>query len=147
MNSSNCDAKYLMPGYIYAVISIVAIRENPKYSSELIIYNTKFMPEISISNKYEYFKIGGPYNKAITFFIPLISKDVILRLGYSSLQNHKYVLIYQNNLENIFYNHTIHENKYDGYIKLTKGYSYYIQIHYHKYDIDKQEFLFQFPSI
>ena len=35
-------------------ISIVAIRENPKYSSEVIIYNTKFMPEISISNKYEY---------------------------------------------------------------------------------------------
>ena len=30
------------------------------------------------------------------------------------------MLIYQNNLENIFYNHTIHENKYDGYIKRQK---------------------------
>ena len=145
VNSNKCDGQYLMPGYIYAVISIVATTENPEYSSELIIYNTKFMPEISISNKYEYYKIRGPYNKDITFFIPLISENIILRLGYFSLRYDKDVLIYQNNLTNIFYKDTI-GNKYDKYIKLTKGYNYYIQIHNYNHDNDKQEFLFQFPS-
>ena len=145
IGSHNCESQYLMPGYIYAAISIVSIREYEHYSSKLIVFNTKFMPEISIANKYEYFELRGPYYKNITFFIPSLSSDILLKIEcVSTINNEKYITIYQNNLETLFYKKIIDSNKFDVYINLTKGYSYYCQI-YQAFSSYKRKILFQFP--
>ena len=88
LNSSNCNVKNLKPGYFYAVISIVSDGSDPEYTSEFVLFNTLYIPEISISNRYEYFKIGGPYKNNISFYIPMLSKDILLNL------NHKFQTSY-----------------------------------------------------
>ena len=148
LNSNNCQSQYLMPGYIFAVISIVSISKNPVYTSNIMIYNTKYMPEISTSKSYEYFKFGGPYRKPITFFIPEISSDIILRQGFNSSDNNKkYLNIYQNNLNgtNLFFQNSFYSTL-DKYIKLIKGNSYYIKFTDDKNTVFNYEILFQFPS-
>ena len=148
INSNKCDNQYLIPGYIYAVISIVSISENPEYKSNLIIYNTQYMPEISTSNLYEYFKFGGEYRKNITFLIPKLSNDIILRLGYATSDRnyYKYLYIYQNNLDiNNIFNTTRFLNNLGLEIKLLKGNSYYFQIYHSRGGKYIDEILFQFP--
>lgn len=146
VNSGNTDIKYILPGYIYAVISIVSTASYPKYKSEIVIYNTKFMRQISILKSYEYIKMIGPYRKPFKFYIPNISKDVNLRLDYySSVDNRTNINIYENNLNNQIKNIYIYQYG-ESSLKLSKGNSYYIHIQNRenkKPFID--EILFQFP--
>lgn len=130
LDSYKCESQYLMTGYIYAVISIVSVKENSRFVSDLVIYNTKYIPEIFPSKLYEYFEIGGPYGNFINFYIPKISNDTVLRLQFFSLVNLKVELyIYQNNeTENILLiNKVFNRSLIDDYIKLSKGYSYSIK--------------------
>ena len=148
INSDKCDKKYLMPGYIYAVISCVSTRENPYYSGDILIFNTKYMPVISTSKTYEYFQLDSHYRNDITFLIPEISNDIILRLGYAAkYRDEVFLLIFRNslNVNNLIVNKTI-ESKDDNFIALSKGNSYYIKYYYKaKYGYQMYEVLFQFP--
>ena len=148
MNSSNCDTNYLKPGYFYAVISIVSDGTEPEYIGGFVIFNTLYIPEISVLNNYEYFKMGGPYKNNISFHIPALSEDVLLNLIYKSTTSFsKIIKIYKNNLNgDIFNSTTFSITDYNSYCKLTKGYNYYIQIqNVYKYSYEV-EILFQFPS-
>ena len=148
VNSNECDSQYLISGYIYVVISLVSLEENPEYKSQIKIYNTKYMPELSISKLFEYYEIRGPYRKKITFIIPTISENTLLRLGfYSSIDYATYICIYQNNLNgNIFYNEQIDTTYTDKFINLTKGFSYYIKFYRNNNYHFKDKILFQFPK-
>ena len=147
LNSSNCNSQYLKPGYFYAVISIVSTGSGPEYSGEFVVFNTLNIPEISISNPYDYYKVGGPYKNYISFVIPTLSKDILLKLNVkSSLSYTKNINIYQNSLEGDLFNSTSFTYQLDAYYKLKKGYSYYIQCKNDDKSPHTVEFLFQFPS-
>ena len=49
LNSSNCNTNNLKPGYFYAVISIVSDGTDPEYASEFVLFNTRYIPKISLS--------------------------------------------------------------------------------------------------
>ena len=147
LNSSNCNSEYLKPGYIYAVISIVSEGSQPEYNGEFLIFSSQYIPEISTSKLYEYFNVGGPYSQIITYFIPKISEDTLLRLSYycTPIIN-KYIRVYQNDMTQDPYNNTRIYNNFDDYIYLPKGFSYYIQFPYGDKRSFQEEILFQFPS-
>jgi hypothetical protein len=147
LNSSNCNSEYLKPGYIYAVISIVSEGSQPEYNGEFHIFSSQYIPEISTSKLYEYFNVGGPYSQIITYFIPKISEDTLLRLSYycTPIIN-KYIRVYQNDMTQDPYNNTRIYNNFDDYIYLPKGFSYYIQFPYGDKRSFQEEILFQFPS-
>ena len=48
LNSDNCNPTNLKPGYFYAVISIVSEGSDPEYTGEFVLFNTLYIPEISI---------------------------------------------------------------------------------------------------
>ena len=148
LNSSNCDAKNLKPGYFYAVISIVSDGTEPEYASGFVVFNTLCIPEISISDNYKYFKLGGPYKNNISFHIPTLTKDVFLNLMYKTTAYfYKKINIYKNKLGGELYNSTaFNPQEYNSYCKLIKGYDYYIQIQNECKFSYEFELLFQFPS-
>ena len=148
MNSDNFDVKYLLPGYFYAVISIVSKEGKAEYSSDIVLFTTNLTPIISVSNKYEYFKIGGPYKKTINFYIPQLSEDTILNLNYKSTSNSqkriyidKYTIRVVSRITTDF-----NTTDYNIYYKLEKGFGYFIYIKDRYNSSYTYEVLFQFPS-
>ena len=147
LNSDNSNTNYLKPGYYYAVISIVSDGTDPEYTGEFVIFNTFYIPEISISKNCEYFKIGGPYKNNISFYIPMLSKDILLNMNYKFSTNSIKIYIYKNKLNGELFNSTtVSYYKYNSYFKLLSGYSYYIQFQIEYKNSYVYEILFQFPS-
>ena len=148
LNSGNCKVENLKPGYFYAVISFVTDGTEPEYTSEFVLFNTVYTPEISILNNYEYFKIGGPYKNNISFYIPKLSEDILLNLNYKTSSSFKTnIYIFKNNINGELFNLTFFQASYcNSYYKLQKDYNYYIQIQIEYKNPYIYEILFQFPS-
>ena len=147
LNSSNCNTNNLKPGYFYAVISIVSDGTDPEYTSEFVLFNTRYIPKISLSKNNEYFKIGGPYKNNISFYIPTLSKDILLNLNHKFTSYQKKINIYKNKINGELFNSTtVKSNIHNNYFKLLSGYSYYIQIQSDNKYSYIYEILFQFPS-
>ena len=147
IEGSEFDDKYLRPGYIYAVISITSTRPNPYYNGELLIYNSKFMPELSISKKFGYFKFISPYLKNYTFFLPTISNDTLIRVEFnSSIYGKLYIYQEKNNTKNLFYKSDYDYCRFGEYFNLSKGFSYYFYIYYSNKQKIENEILFSFPQ-
>ena len=98
LNSNKCDNKYLKPGFIYAVVCITS-KVISKYESTFVVFSTEYNPVLSITKPYEFFRVGGPYKKNISFYIPELSEDIILRLeSYSLAMFTRVINIFQNEI-------------------------------------------------
>ena len=147
LNSDYCDVKYLLQGYFYAVISIVSDKPESEYTSEFFLFGTASLQIINILNNYEYYKIGGPYKDVVNFYIPILSRDIILDLNFKCTSySQKRITIYKYKTEAEVYNtKTFYGYSYNSYYKLVNGYGYFVLIQNSYKDFFTYEVLFQFP--
>ena len=161
-NTIGNSADFLKPGFIYVVINIMSFTYTKEFYDWFYIYNTYDVPEL-FQTKYpifatesivDYFHIGSHFLKPITYFIPTLTKNIIVK--YTHVMYYKHFYTFSDNIRINFYQNKTSDSPYktisfedtynknfEGYIELEKGFSYYIQITHSTDLYYREEIMFQ----
>ena len=156
------SAEFLKPGFIYVVINLTPTIYTKEFYDWFYIYNTYDIPEL-FQTKYQYFAtetivdyfhIGSHFLKPITYFIPTLTKNILIKYTLAMFYIKSYT--FNDNIRiNFYQNSTSGEPKYtisldyssnsnvEDYIELEKGFCYYVQITHSTNLYYREEIMFQ----
>ena len=138
-------SNFLKPGYIYTIIHLISKQTRAEHHDWFYIYNSYHKPTLfqKVIEYYgtetilDYFLVGSHHLKYITYYIPTLSKDVLLKYSYTikygsskSISDtininiyHTWMLDYPDLKDTYTFNT---DKNIENVKELKKGFSYYI---------------------
>ena len=161
-NTDNIDSNYLKPGYIYTIIHLISKQTRAEHHDWFYIYNSYHKPTLfqkvieyyGTETVLDYFLVGSHHLRNITYYIPFLSKDELLKYSYTikygssqSISDTININIYQASMIFSPYlkdTYVFNTGKNIENVKeLERGSSYFIQITHSTNLYFREEIMFQ----